>query len=304
MPHDIAGVPAAQYYPLPAEQDTETTVSQVQALEVSIQLCQRDIRGHHGVEKAVAGRVLVIDRHGEGRHQGFATGRIKVGLDPQRLARRHGGGVPGLLLVVVIGAGEVGVLQLAVAAVIVGRETQGRIVRDRRQGDGRAKYCGIDVHRVPQHLRQACVAVIPLLQHPGQQQGRTLKPLQPVFHVDHHRAHGVIGFALQALENGVPRQSIIHQHAQANDDRGTQREQDNQPGGDTAAPGHVLWPARPDYQLPVFAMDCQGSCGGRAAPACSSSMEIPSGERIKAMCPSRGGRLMVMPCSTRCWHSA
>jgi lactoylglutathione lyase len=37
-------------------------------------------------------------------------------------------------------------------------------------------------------------------------------------------------------------------------------------------------------------METQGSTGGRAVPSCNSSMEMPSGERTKAMRPSRGGR--------------
>jgi hypothetical protein len=49
------------------------------------------------------------------------------------------------------------------------------------------------------------------------------------------------------------------------------------------------------YQLPVFGMDSQGSCGGNEPSFCSSSMEILSGETTKAMRPSRGGRLMVTP---------
>src|SRR5688572_24476332 len=49
------------------------------------------------------------------------------------------------------------------------------------------------------------------------------------------------------------------------------------------------------YQLPVFGIDFQGSAGGRAPPFCRSSMEMLSGERTKAMRPSRGGRLMVTP---------
>ena len=48
------------------------------------------------------------------------------------------------------------------------------------------------------------------------------------------------------------------------------------------------------HQLPVLGMEAQGSFGSRW-PSCSSSMEMPSGERMKAMCPSRGGRLMVTP---------
>jgi len=58
------------------------------------------------------------------------------------------------------------------------------------------------------------------------------------------------------------------------------------------------------YQLPVLGMDDQGSCAGSASPDCNSSIEIPSGERINAICPSRGGRLMVTPPSIRCWQSS
>ena len=47
--------------------------------------------------------------------------------------------------------------------------------------------------------------------------------------------------------------------------------------------------------MPVLGIDFHGSCGGKAAPFCSSSMECLSGERTKAMTPSRGGRLMVTP---------
>ena len=47
------------------------------------------------------------------------------------------------------------------------------------------------------------------------------------------------------------------------------------------------------HQTPVFAIDAQGSRGSSAPPFCSSSTEIRSGERTKAMWPSRGGRLMV-----------
>jgi hypothetical protein len=49
------------------------------------------------------------------------------------------------------------------------------------------------------------------------------------------------------------------------------------------------------YQWPVFGIDSQGSCGGLGSPFCSSSIECRSGERTKAMLPSRGGRLMVTP---------
>src|ERR1700739_879226 len=49
------------------------------------------------------------------------------------------------------------------------------------------------------------------------------------------------------------------------------------------------------YQWPVFGIDVHGSAGGFASPFCSSSIECRSGERTKDICPSRGGRLMVMP---------
>ena len=49
------------------------------------------------------------------------------------------------------------------------------------------------------------------------------------------------------------------------------------------------------HQCPVLGIDTQGSCGGFGSPFCNSSIECRSGERTKAMLPSRGGRLMVMP---------
>ena len=56
------------------------------------------------------------------------------------------------------------------------------------------------------------------------------------------------------------------------------------------------------YQWPVLSIDTQGSAGGSASPFCSSSTEILSGERTKAICPSRGGRLITTPFSCKCWH--
>ena len=47
--------------------------------------------------------------------------------------------------------------------------------------------------------------------------------------------------------------------------------------------------------LVVLGIDAHGSAGPSASPFCSSSMECLSGERTKAMTPSRGGRLMVTP---------
>ena len=49
------------------------------------------------------------------------------------------------------------------------------------------------------------------------------------------------------------------------------------------------------YHFPVFGIDFHGSCGGLAAPFCRISMECLSGERTKAMTPSRGGRLIATP---------
>ena len=53
------------------------------------------------------------------------------------------------------------------------------------------------------------------------------------------------------------------------------------------------------YQWPVFGIDDHGSAGGFGSPFCNSSIECRSGERTKAMLPSRGGRLMVMPAFIR-----
>src|SRR5690606_15509373 len=49
------------------------------------------------------------------------------------------------------------------------------------------------------------------------------------------------------------------------------------------------------HQTPVLGMEAQGSAGGNGSPLCNSSTEMPSGERTKAMRPSRGGRLIVTP---------
>jgi hypothetical protein len=49
------------------------------------------------------------------------------------------------------------------------------------------------------------------------------------------------------------------------------------------------------HQWPVFGIEIHGSAGGLGSPFCSNSIECRSGERMKAMLPSRGGRLMVMP---------
>ena len=49
------------------------------------------------------------------------------------------------------------------------------------------------------------------------------------------------------------------------------------------------------HHSPVLGMEAQGSAGALCSPCCSSSIEIPSGERTNAMYPSRGGRLIVTP---------
>ena len=53
------------------------------------------------------------------------------------------------------------------------------------------------------------------------------------------------------------------------------------------------------YHSPTFSIDDQGSWGGSAFPFCSNSIEIWSGDRTKAMWPSRGGRLIWTPESIR-----
>ena len=59
---------------------------------------------------------------------------------------------------------------------------------------------------------------------------------------------------------------------------------------------------RAPHQWPVLPIDAQGSSGARAPPFCNSSIEMLSGERTKAMRPSRGGRLMVTPASINSRH--
>ena len=49
------------------------------------------------------------------------------------------------------------------------------------------------------------------------------------------------------------------------------------------------------YQWPILGADSQGSFDDSASPFCNNSIEILSGDRIKAMYPSRGGRLMTTP---------
>src|SRR6185312_11164896 len=69
------------------------------------------------------------------------------------------------------------------------------------------------------------------------------------------------------------------------------------------APYAVLFHGSPlPYHEPVLAMLVQGSAGGSPSPSCNSSMEMPSGVRMKAMRPSRGGRLIVTPWSIKALH--
>lgn len=58
------------------------------------------------------------------------------------------------------------------------------------------------------------------------------------------------------------------------------------------------------HHAPVFGIETQGSAGSLRGPACNSSIEMPSGERTKAMWPSRGGRLIVTPPSANRWQVA
>ncbi len=79
--------------------------------------------------------------------------------------------------------------------------------------------------------------------------------------------------------------------------RNVKREDERQPA--TGRAGRCRHGGREDrarpYQCPVLPMLAQGSSGAFAAPFCKSSTEMLSGERTKAMCPSRGGRLIVTP---------
>src|SRR3989344_5428696 len=47
------------------------------------------------------------------------------------------------------------------------------------------------------------------------------------------------------------------------------------------------------YHVPVLGIDFHGSSGESGSPACKSSIEIPSGDLMNAILPSRGGRLMT-----------
>ena len=58
------------------------------------------------------------------------------------------------------------------------------------------------------------------------------------------------------------------------------------------------------YQCPVLGIDIHGSAAGNASPFCSSSIDTLSGDRTKAMRPSRGGRLIVTPASINFWQRA
>jgi len=57
---------------------------------------------------------------------------------------------------------------------------------------------------------------------------------------------------------------------------------------------------RSPYQCPWLGMLTQGSAGAFASPFCNSSIDTLSGERTKAIRPSRGGRLISTPFACRC----
>ncbi len=58
----------------------------------------------------------------------------------------------------------------------------------------------------------------------------------------------------------------------------------------------------PHYHSPIFSMLAHGSCLGSAPLVWSSSIDTLSGVRMKAIAPSRGGRLMTTPASARRWQ--
>ncbi len=66
----------------------------------------------------------------------------------------------------------------------------------------------------------------------------------------------------------------------------------------------VRSPISHSYHLPVFGIEAHGSAADSASPFCRSSIETLSGERMNAMRPSRGGRLMVTPASISDWQVA
>jgi hypothetical protein len=53
--------------------------------------------------------------------------------------------------------------------------------------------------------------------------------------------------------------------------------------------------SRQNYHTPVFDIVAHGSADGNDPPFWISSIEMLSGVRMKAIWPSRGGRLMVTP---------
>ncbi len=57
------------------------------------------------------------------------------------------------------------------------------------------------------------------------------------------------------------------------------------------------------HQLPELGIEAHGSAGSRW-PFWRSKIEIPSGDLTNAICPSRGGRLMVIPWSINRWQVA
>ena len=91
---------------------------------------------------------------------------------------------------------------------------------------------------------------------------------------------------------------IVHDPAEGKQDEDQERNQPVQRFGRGRVLAYLHRDA-PYYHLPVFGIDVHGSAGGRAAPFCRSSIEMLSGERTKAMRPSRGGLLMVTPASIR-----
>jgi hypothetical protein len=66
-------------------------------------------------------------------------------------------------------------------------------------------------------------------------------------------------------------------------------------GGATIASRGARAQSPLSHHFPLFGIETQGSLGGNGEPFCKISIECLSGERTKAILPSRGGRLIVTP---------
>ena len=141
-----------------------------------------------------------------------------------------------------------------------------------------------------------------------------LLPAAPLVDLQHHRRRGdgeEGGPAPRAPRSAAASPSVCSRYSRASTEEETSSASDSasrQPcaaagpaasSAASAAPAAARRPpmarCRPAHQWPVFSMLFHGSAGASGVPACRSSIETLSGLRTKAMCPSRGGRLMVTP---------